>query len=144
MKEVIRTGKELDTVLNFKPSDMITKLIDVDVMNFRQLRKFIEEEKLKGSENYQFYEVQKEKRVAGPFATIVLTLIGVSLSSRKIRGGIGIYLGAGIAISFAYILFMQVSTTFANFGNMPPVIAVWIPNVLFLILGLYLVKTAPK
>ena len=144
MKEGIRSGKELDTLLNLKPSDLTPKLVDVDVMNFTQLRKFIDDEKLKGSENLQFYIVQKDKRVASPFATIVLTLIGVSLSGRKIRGGIGIYLGAGITISFAYILFMQVSTTFANFGNMPPLIAVWLPNVLFLMLGFYLLKTAPK
>jgi lipopolysaccharide export system permease protein len=144
MDERITGGKEKDTVLNLKPSDLTPKLIDVDVMNYSQLRKFIEDEKLKGSQNIQFYQVQKHKRFATPFSTIVLTLIGVALSSRKIRGGIGIYLGAGVTISFLYILFMQISTTFANFGNMPPVLAVWLPNFIFLILGLYLIKTAPK
>jgi lipopolysaccharide export system permease protein len=144
MKETIRKGKEIDTVINLKPSDLTQKLINVDVMNFTQLRKFIEEEKVKGTENITYYQVQKHKRIASPFATIVLSLIGVALSSRKIRGGIGIYLGLGIAISFTYILFMQVSSTFGNMGTMPPVIAVWLPNVVFFIISLYLVKTAPK
>ena len=144
MKESIRSGKEIDTVLNLKPADLIPKLIDVDVMNYTQLQRFIDDQKLKGSENIHVYQVQKHKRLASPFATIVLTLIGVALSSRKIRGGVGLHIGAGITISFAYILFMQVSTTFANFGSIPPLLAVWLPNVVFLILGLYLIKTAPK
>jgi lipopolysaccharide export system permease protein len=144
MKETIKSGREIDTVLNLKPADLIPKLIDVDVMNFTQLRKFIDDQKLKGSENIHIYQVAKHKRVASPFATIVLTIIGVALSSRKIRGGVGLHIGVGIAISFAYILFMQVSTTFANFGNLTPIIAVWLPNIIFLILGLYLVRIAPK
>lgn len=144
MKETLRSGAELDTVLNMKPSDLSQKLINVDVMNYSQLRRFVEEEKLKGTENIKFYQVEKHKRVAGPFATIVLTLIGFSLSGRKMRGGIGLYLGIGITISFAYILFMQVSTTFASFGDLPPMLAVWLPNIIFLILGVYLAKTAPK
>ena len=144
MKETISTGNEIDTVLSIKPADLSPKLIDVDVMNYSQLRKFIDDQKLKGSDNVQFYEVQKHKRYANPFATIVLTLIGVSLSSRKTRGGIGLHLGAGLTISFAYILFMQISSTFANFGTLPPFIAVWLPNVVFLALGFYLLKIAPK
>ncbi len=144
MKETIRKGKEIDTVINLKPSDLTQKLINVDVMNYSQLRKFIEEEKLKGTGNIQYYQVQKHKRIASPFATIVLSLIGVALSSRKIRGGIGIYLGLGITISFAYILFMQISSTFGNMGTLPPIIAVWLPNVVFFIISLYLIKTAPK
>lgn len=144
MKETLRTGKELDTILNITPSDLTPKLIDVDVMNYPQLHKFIEDENLKGSENAQIYKVQMQKRIATPFATIVLALIGVSLSSRKVRGGIGLHLGAGLTISFAYILFMQISTTFANFGSLPPFVAVWLPNVVFLGLGLYLLRIAPK
>jgi lipopolysaccharide export system permease protein len=113
-------------------------------MNWSQLNRYISDEKLKGSENLSFYEIEKHKRIAFPFATVVLTLIGVSLSSRKIRGGIGLHLGAGITLSFAFILFMQVTTTFATNGNLPPVVAVWIPNIIFGTLGYYLLKIAPK
>lgn len=79
-----------------------------------------------------------------PFSAVILTLIGVSLSSRKVRGGIGLHLGFGLALSFAYILFMQVSTTFATKGNLHPLLAVWIPNIIFGIIGLFLYKMAPK
>jgi lipopolysaccharide export system permease protein len=91
-----------------------------------------------------FYEVEKHTRFASPFATLVLTLIGVSLSSRKIRGGIGMHLGLGILITFAFILFMRISTVFATVGNLPPVLAAWIPNILFGILGILLLRSAPK
>lgn len=144
MQEKLSFGTLLDTVLNLTPYDFIQNLRDIETMNFRELNKFIENERLKGSENIKYYLVEKHKRLAFPFATLVLTLIGVSLSSRKVRGGIGLHLGAGITISFAFILFMQVSTTFATNGNLPPALAVWIPNILFGILGFYLLKTAPK
>lgn len=88
--------------------------------------------------------VEKHKRLAFPFATVVLTLIGVSLSSQKRRGGTGINLGLGLILSFAFILFMQISTTFATNGNLPPQIAVWIPNIIFGALGIYLLRMAPK
>ena len=88
--------------------------------------------------------MEKHNRLASPFATLVMTLIGVSLSSRKIRGGTGMHLGLGILLTFTYILFMRITTVFATYGNLPPSIAAWIPNVIFLIIGLYLLKTAPK
>jgi len=144
MKESIKSGKQFDTVINLKPPDFLDNIHNIETMNFSELNEFINEEKLKGLDNISFYQVEKHKRIAFPFATIVLTLIGVSLSSRKIRGGIGLYLGAGITLSFAFILFMQISTTFATNGNLPAVIAVWIPNIIFGALGLYLLRIAPK
>ena len=137
-------GTSLDTVLNMKPADFSKDMDNVETMNYSQLRAFIEKEKLKGSDNVAFYEVEKQKRIAFPFATLVLTLIGVSLSSRKARGGIGFHLGAGLTISFAFILFMQISTTFGVYGNLPPYLAVWIPNIIFGVLGLFLLRMAPK
>ena len=113
-------------------------------MNFRQLRDYIADEKMKGSEDVIVYEVEKHTRVSSPFATLVLTLIGVTLSSRKIRGGIGMHLGLGILITFAFILFMRVSTVFALFGNLSPALAAWIPNIIFGIIGVWLLRIAPK
>lgn len=142
--EKITKGKEFDTTLNLRPDDFS---IDVDYaiyMNFTELRDFIDTEKIRGSGNLLKFQVEKHSRIAFPFATIILTIIGVSLSSRKVRGGIGLNLGIGITICFAFILFMQVTTVFATFSNLPPVIAVWIPNLIFGILGLYLLKIAPK
>lgn len=142
--EKLTYGSKLDTVFRLSPKDFERKVTDVETMNFFQLRKFIDEEEMKGSENIKFYIVEKHKRIAFPFATVVLTLIGVSLSSRKLRGGIGGHLGIGIGISFTFLLFMQITTVFSTNGNLPAFIACWIPNILFGILGLYLLKTAPK
>jgi len=143
-EETLTSGNRMDTVLKFSPVDFIQNLKDIETMNFRELQDFIDNERLKGSENIRFYLVEKHRRIAFPFATLVLTLIGVSLSSRKVRGGIGIHLGVGITLSFSFILFMQISTTFATNGNLPASVAVWIPNIFFAILGAYLLKTAPK
>ena len=82
--------------------------------------------------------------IANAFATVILTFIGVSISSRKIRGGMGLHLGIGLLISFSYILFMQFSTVFATNGNMNPLLAVWLPNILFAIIGVFVYRTAPK
>ncbi|MCF8297050.1 MAG: LptF/LptG family permease [Saprospiraceae bacterium] len=144
LEEKISNGFVKDTVLNFTPDIFVVKIKNVDIMNYSQLRTFIAEEKLKGSKNVEFYQVEKHKRISFPFALIVLTIIGVALSSRKIRGGIGLHLAIGIIISFAYILFMRISTTFATYGDLSPFLAVWIPNIIFIALGIYLLRNAPK
>lgn len=142
--EIITRGVKMDTLLNLNPGDFAIDADDAMYMNYSELRDFIEMEKLRGSSNLMKFQIEKHKRIAFPFATIVLTLIGVSLSSRKVRGGIGFNLGVGISICFAFILFMQITTVFATFGNLPPVIAVWIPNILFGMLALWLLRIAPK
>ncbi len=144
LHEIISKGASMDTTLNLKPTDLYIQKENYEEMNFTELRQYIAKEKLKGSDDVVFYEVEKNTRIASPFATLVLTLIGVSLSSRKIRGGIGMHLGLGILITFSFILFMRISTVFATYGNLSPMLAAWIPNILFGALGLYLLKTAPK
>jgi lipopolysaccharide export system permease protein len=144
LHEELSFGRTLDTILPFTPRDFIQNLKEMETMSFGELREFIANERLKGSENVKFYEVEMHRRMAFPFSTMVLTLIGVSLSSRKVRGGIGLHLGFGISLSFAFILFMQVSTTFATKGNLHPMLSVWIPNIIFGILGIYLLRAAPK
>ncbi len=144
LTEQLEFGARLDTVLPFTPNDFIQDLKEMEMMRFGELRRFIENERLKGTENVKFYEVEKHRRLSFPFSTLVLTLIGVSLSSRKVRGGIGLHLGAGIALSFGFILFMQVSTTFATNGNLHPFLSVWIPNLVFGLLGVYLLIKTPK
>lgn len=143
-REIITRGAAKDTLLNLKPGDFSVDLDDAIYMNYRELRDFIDQEKLRGSGNLLKFQIEKHKRIAFPFATIVLTIIGVALSSRKVRGGIGFHLGVGITICFAFILFMQVTTVFATFGNLPPVVAAWIPNFIFGLLGIYLLTAAPK
>ncbi len=144
INEELSFGRTKDTVLNFTPDNFMKSLREIETLNFRELQEQIEMERLKGSEHINFYLVEKHQRIAFPFATLVLTLIGVAMSAKKVRGGIGLHLGAGISLSFAFILFMQVSTTFATNGNLSPAIAAWIPNIIFGILGVYLLKKAPK
>lgn len=144
MKEKLTEGTRKDTAIFLTPEDFIRNLKEMETMNFVELQDFINHEKLKGSENIKYFQVEKHQRIAFPFATLVLTLIGVSLSCRKVRGGIGLHLGAGLGLSFGFILFMQISTTFATNGNLPPSIAVWIPNIIFSILAVYLIRRAPK
>ncbi len=144
MEEYIRRGKKLDTVLGFTPKEFGRKDNTVETMDYYELNSYIDSERLKGADNIELYEIEKYRRISFPFATFILTLIGVSIASRKVRGGVGMHIGLGILISFTFILFMQVSTTFAAGGLVSPLLAVWIPNFLFSILALYLLKIAQK
>jgi lipopolysaccharide export system permease protein len=99
--------------------------------------------KLRGV-NTTEYEIEKHKRVAGPFSAFILSIIGVSLASRKIKGGIGFHLGLGLLLSFSYILFMQVTTVFTTSGMLDPWIAMWIPNLVYGGLAFYLYRRASR
>ena len=142
--EVIQKGATRNIVLNVKPEEFNIDTDNVMYMNFFELRSFIQKERLKGSSQINRYLVEMHQRFAFPFAGIILTLIGVALSSRKVRGGTGLHLGFGIAITFTYILFLQVTTVFARFGEVPPALGVWTPNIIFGLVAWYLLWKAPK
>jgi lipopolysaccharide export system permease protein len=144
MSESIAKGTKLDTVLPFRPSDFTEDIEDVKIMNYFTLRKHIKDKELRGDPDVIKYKVKKYERIAFPFATLILTVIGVSVSSRKVRGGIGFHLGLGLALTFIYILFMQIFTVFATFGDLPPLIAVWIPNIIFGFIAFFLFRFAIK
>lgn len=143
-REYIAHGRNLDTVLNLTPNDLYSMKEDFEEMNYFELRDHIANMKAKGSQGVKAYEVEMQQRMASPAAVIILTLIGAALSSRKIRGGMGMHLGIGIAIAFSYILFMQISKSFAISGNLSPALASWIPNLIFCAVGVYLLIKAPK
>ncbi|MBK7850606.1 MAG: LptF/LptG family permease [Bacteroidetes bacterium] len=142
--EKLASGPRMDTTLSIKPGDFKRRLNIIEAMDTPALNRFIEEEQSQGSENVNAYLIEKYRRIAVPFSTFILMLIGVSLSSRKVRGGIGAQLGLGITLSFSYILFMQVSNTFAINGSIPPLLAIWIPNIIFAGIAALLVRFAPK
>ncbi len=144
MQEKMISGATMDTVIPLKPADFYKKTDNIDLMKYGELTEFIEQEKLKGSEMVTFFEVEKHKRIAFPFASLVLTLIGVSVSSRKVRGGIGLHIAFGLSVTFAFILFQRITETFAIYSNWPPGLAVWLPNIIFGLFGLYLLRRAPK
>ncbi len=142
--ETLTRFAQKDTVLNMHPNDFRMDTYQMDLMNYTQLRNFIKRERIKGSESIVFYEVEQYRRTAFPFATIILTLIGAALSSRKAKGGTGLHLGIGLSLSFGFIVFMQITTTFATKGSFHPLVAVWIPNIIFMIIGVYLIYKTPK
>lgn len=143
MKEKIRSGASMDTVLNLVPDEFNRNDNVVEAMTTPQLEKFIKREISRGHGDV-YYDIELHKRYAGPIAAFILTIIGVSLSSRKVRGGIGMHIGFGIALSFSYILFMQISKELARAGDLEPWLAVWLPNFVYAGIAIVLYKMAPK
>ena len=113
-------------------------------MTSAELSDYIAKQKQRGFANIKIFEIEYHKRIAMSFAAFILTTIGLSLSSKKTKGGMGLHLGIGLGLSFSYILFQTVSSTFAINGNVPPIIAVWIPNLLYTLIAVYLYRKAPK
>ena len=144
LHENLNEGMKLDTVFNLHPKDFQVKIKEKESMTTRELSDFIDKLLLKGAQYVEFYQVEKHRRTAIPFATFILTFIGFGVASRKVRGGMGLHLLIGIAISFTYILFLQFSMTFATKGNLSPFLSVWIPNVIFGVLSVILVIKSPK
>ena len=142
--EKISQGRFLDTIINLSPKDLAKNKSLVETMGMTKLNEYIKEEEIRGTSQIIYHKIEKHKRVANPFSTIILTIVAVAIGSRRIRGGAGIQLSIGLLLSFGYILFMQISTTFATNSNLLPVVAVWIPNLLFALVALLLVKCAPK
>ncbi len=129
---------------NLSPSDLIERREQKQLMTSPELNKFIHKENEKGSEALTEYYIEIYRRTASPFSAFVLTIIGASIASRKVRGGSGVHLAIGLLISAIYILMMQFSTTFAIKGNLHPLIAVWIPNMVFSMVAVYFYKRYSK
>lgn len=143
-QESIRTGLRIDTILTITPDDFSRKPTFVETMNYSELNKQIELLRLQGSDEIKLLLNERHKRFSNPFSVFILTLIGVSVSSRKIRGGIGMQIGFGLGLSFTYIFLMQFATQFSLKGNLQPALAMWLPNMLYLAIGIYLYGRAPK
>jgi len=144
INEEITSGKEIDTVLNMKPDDFKGDIKVIEAMNNLELNDFIEQNRMQGSDYIEEILVERYNRLAIPFSTFILTLIGVSLSSRKVRGGMGLHIGIGIGLSFVFILFQRFAASFAISGTFPALISVWIPNTVFFLIAVYLYFRAPK
>ena len=142
-KEKIIQGSDKDTILNMLPEDYQVIANVVETMTLPVLNKSIDNLKLRGVNTIE-YEIEKHRRRSGPFSAFILTIIGVSLASRKIKGGIGFHLGLGLLLSFSYILFMQVTTVFATSSLLAPWLAMWIPNIFYGGLAFYLYRRAAQ
>ncbi|MDR2127015.1 MAG: LptF/LptG family permease [Prevotellaceae bacterium] len=143
-QDSIIKGYDLDTVINLNYADLASRDNVVEAMDFFELRNYYQQQVLRGAGNTSIILIEQHQRVAMPFSTFILTLIGVSLSSRKVRGGIGLHVGLGIGLGFTYILFMQFCKMFVQGGLTSAGIAIWIPNMLFAIVAFILYKIAPK
>lgn len=122
---------------NFKPNDLIERREQKQLMTSPELNRFIQKENEKGSEALTEYYIEKYRRTSSPFSAFVLSIIGACIASRKVRGGSGIHLAIGLLISAIYILMMQFSTTFAIKGSLHPMMAVWLPNLVFSFVAVY-------
>ena len=144
MREEITSGFEIDTLIQMEPMDLVFSKGQQETFTSPELKRYISKQQQRGSSNVVQYEVEYHKRIATSFASFILTIIGVSLSSRKRKGGMGMYLGIGLALSFTYILLQTVSATFAINADTPPILAAWIPNILYAFIAYYCYKKAPN
>ncbi|WP_300729431.1 LptF/LptG family permease [uncultured Bacteroides sp.] len=144
MKEYITQGESIDSIIKMEPQDFLIRRGQQETMTSPALSEYIEKQKQRGFANIKEFQVEYHRRIATSFAAFILTTIGLSLSSRKVKGGMGLHLGIGLALSFSYILFQTISATFAINASVPPAIAVWIPNILYLFIAIYLYRKAPK
>jgi lipopolysaccharide export system permease protein len=144
MKEEITNGAKMDTIIQMEPSDFFYINNQQETMTLPQLQEFIDKQANRGAAGVSTFEVEYHKRFATPFAAIILTIIGVSLSSQKRKGGMGTSIGLGLALSFTYILLQSVTASFAINAGWPAMLAVWLPNILFAVIAFILYKRTPQ
>ena len=144
MREEISSGNEIDTLIQMEPMDLVFSKGQQETFTSPELLRYISKQQERGSSNVVQYEVEYHKRIASSFASFILTIIGASLSSKKRKGGMGLYLGIGLALSFAYILLQTVSATFAINADTPPMLAAWIPNIIYAFIAYFCYKQAPN
>jgi len=144
MREKITHGEKKTMIINMQPTDILIVKGQEQELKTPELKRYIIRQKERGFANIQSFELEYYRRYAMPFAAFILTLIGASLSSRKTKGGLGFSLGIGLALSFSYILFQSLSSSFAVNANFPPMLAVWIPNIIFAFIAFFVYKEGPK
>lgn len=144
LKEHITTGAQMDTLILMEPADLVYSKGQQETFTSPELLQYISKQTSRGSKNVVQYEVEYHKRIAMSFSSFILTIIGLSLSSKKRKGGMGMYLGIGLALSFGYILLQTVSSTFAINADTPPMLAAWIPNIVFSIIAYFCYRQAPN
>ncbi len=141
-RETIERGNRLDTIIQVEPRDFLISKNDQETMSSPELRQYISRQKERGFANIKNFEIENHRRYAMCAAAFILTVIGMSLSSRKVKGGMGINIGIGLVLSFSYILFMTVTSTFAVSGYTSPMVAMWIPNIIYMVIAVVLYRKA--
>ncbi len=144
LREHIESGVKCDTIIQMEPTDLVYSRGQQETFTSPELKDYISKQINRGSSNVVQYQVEYHKRIASSFASFILTIIGFSLSSRKRKGGMGLYLGIGLALSFTYIMLQTVSSTFAINAGFPPMLAAWVPNILFALVAYFCYRQAPN
>ena len=142
--EQMETGLTMDTVFNVKPINLNQDAFVSETMSYNELRTFIKEEKTRGSSLVAHYQIERHKRIANPLGIIILTFLGLSVSSRKTARGVGVHIFIGMGLAFTFVFLQQVSTVFSVSGGLPPVLGTWIPNLIFLVIMIYMLRFAQK
>ena len=144
MQDRIRSGAQLDTVIQLTVEDFYRNDESVEEMSFGQLNRYIATQRMRGDADVKYSLIEKNNRFALPFSAFILTIMGVALSSKKKRGGIGWNLAIGIALSFSYILFLRFAQMFVYTGSLSPGLALWLPNIIYAVIAAVLYRIAPK
>ena len=143
-REEITTGVAMDTVFNITPLDLSQDDKICETMTFREIRKFIRSDKEKGGGMAKYYIIQAHKRIANSVGIIIMTLLGLSIAFRKTRRGVGVHLFFGIALVFTFVFLQQVSTVFSTEGNFSPALGTWIPNIIYAVICIFMIKNCQK
>ena len=144
MEEIFTKGKSMDTTLRIHPKDFANDYSRFETLTMNELYSYIAELRMRGADDIEVYEIEKYMRYTSPFAVLILTFLGLCISARKARGGSGIQITIGFLLAFIYIIFFIFSRTSAEAGSIPPVIAIWIPNIIFTLVGLLIYRTVPR
>ncbi len=137
-------GESVDTMLNMLPTDFVKHSQQMEIMSTPDLKEFIKKEQSRGLDNTNRFQIEVYKRTAGPFTILILTLIGACIGTKKVRGGLGVHLAVGVALGATYVVLSKFSETFASNLNIPALIGVWVPNITFLLISIYLFSKAQK
>lgn len=143
-REFITHGTSRDTSIAFEPRDFLISSVDHEKMTSPELDEYIRRQKQRGVGNIQSFEVEQQRRYAMTAAAFILTIIGMTLSVKKQKGGMGLNIGIGLVLSFSYILFMTITQTFAISGLTSPFVAMWIPNFLYAIIAVALYRRTAR
>ena len=143
-REIVTTGHQMDTTFNVLPRNFSQDIFIAETMSYKELRNFIKEEKMRGSNLVSHFQIEQNKRIANSIGIFIMTFLGLSVSSRKNQRGVGVHIFMGMGLAFTFIFLQQVSTVFSVSGGLPPVLGTWIPNIIFLFITILSLKMAQK
>ncbi|MDX2188792.1 MAG: LptF/LptG family permease [Bacteroidota bacterium] len=144
LQETQSRGDHLDTTLNLTPKDFETQHMLYEQLTIDELNAHIQLLEERGAEGVEPYKIEKYERFTYPFAIIILTIIGVIVSARKSRGGVGLQIALGFLMAFVYVIFVIIGRNIANVGTIDPSLSAWIPNIVFALIGLVMYIRLPK